>query len=175
MYLSFSPLALTGRIGNCASVAPGSPSGCVTGVRHGTVHADSRHAFEDSLETPEEGAAVQGAGRGGETTPKPRRNSRSKKVCGAACGLSALTPQTLQTPMPETGCPNDFGPPPPESTPNPERGKSCYQVGPQWRMRMCGCGMCNYNQRCMRKCCCCMCNLLERYASKCGCGMCNLV
>ena len=68
MYLSFSPLALTGRIGNCASVAPGSPGGCVTGVRHGAVHADSRHAFEDSLETPEEGAAVQGAGRGGDYT-----------------------------------------------------------------------------------------------------------
>ena len=59
---------------------------------------------------------------GGETTPRPHMTSTSKVLTRAAC---AFANQTLQTPMPESGAPNEFGPPPPDSTPAPERCKCC--------------------------------------------------
>lgn len=59
----------------------------------------------------------------GETTPKPRSSLRSKKVSTPECGLADLLPN-LQTPMPESDVPNDFGPPPPDSTPARQRGES---------------------------------------------------
>ena len=54
---------------------------------------------------------------GGETTPTPQTRSRSRKVTTAECGLVNMT---IQTPMPETGAPNELGPPPPDSTPAPK-------------------------------------------------------
>lgn len=60
----------------------------------------------------------------GETTPKPRRSSRSKKVTTSDCGLQDLSPM-LQTPMPESGVGNESGPPPPDSTPARQRGETC--------------------------------------------------
>lgn len=58
-----------------------------------------------------------------ETTPKPRRSSRSKKVATMDCRLQDPSPM-LQTPMPESGVGNEFGPPPPDSTPARQRGES---------------------------------------------------
>lgn len=55
---------------------------------------------------------------GGTPTPKPQRRSKAKKLLTADGGLADLT---LQTPMPETGVGSEFGPPPPDSTPVPQR------------------------------------------------------
>ena len=57
-----------------------------------------------------------------ESTPKPQRRSRPKQVTAADCGLADMT---LQTPMPESGAPNELGPPPPDSTPAAKHGTSC--------------------------------------------------
>lgn len=55
---------------------------------------------------------------GVDTTPYTPRISRSKKVATAAGELMDLM---LQTPMPESPGGNKFGPPPPNSTPAPQR------------------------------------------------------
>ena len=52
------------------------------------------------------------------TTPRTPRISRSKKVAEAAGELSG---RMLQTPMPSSPGGNEFGPPPPTSTPAPQR------------------------------------------------------
>lgn len=67
------------------------------------------------------------ASGGGETTPKPQRPSRSRKVTSAECGLADMT---LQTPMPASDAPNELGPPPPDSTPAPKHGISCDDSTP---------------------------------------------
>ena len=59
---------------------------------------------------------------GGETTPIPHRSSRLKKLTTTTTGIAR---QMQQTPMPESDAPSEFGPPPPDSTPACERGKSC--------------------------------------------------
>ena len=47
----------TACAGGSVSVAPGSASGCVAGLRSAPVHAAPFQAVEDGLETPEEGSA----------------------------------------------------------------------------------------------------------------------
>ena len=54
----------------------------------------------------------------------PQRTCRSKKVTTLDNGLPDLAPM-LQTPMPGSDVGNDYGPPPPDSTPVRQRGKSC--------------------------------------------------
>ena len=66
-----------------------------------------------------QGKAVAGVG---ETTPRPLRTSVSTKQATLECGLMDLTTM-LQTPMPHSDVGNEFGPPPPESTPARQRGE----------------------------------------------------
>jgi hypothetical protein len=55
-------------------------------------------------------------GGGGGTTPKTPRGSTSRMGAMAKCGLADLT---QQTPMPQNNPANNFGPPPPDTTPTP--------------------------------------------------------
>lgn len=71
------------------------------------------------LKRPRKERQCKALAAGGETTPTPPKSSRSKKL-------------TLQTPMPDIDARNKLGPPPPDSTPTPERGKS-----PQMCMSKC--------------------------------------
>lgn len=57
-----------------------------------------------------------------ETTPKPATRSETKKLAMAECVFADLT---LQTPMPVSEAGNDFGPPPPDTTPLPQRSNAC--------------------------------------------------
>ena len=57
-----------------------------------------------------------------ETTPKPATRSTTKKLATAECVFADLT---LQTPMPESEAGNEFGPPPPDTTPAFQRMNSC--------------------------------------------------
>lgn len=59
---------------------------------------------------------------GGETTPKPQRRSKAKNLLTAEGGLAD---PMLQTPMPEIEAGSEFGPPPPDTTPGPQRMHSC--------------------------------------------------
>ena len=61
----------------------------------------------------------------GETTPNPRRSGRSENVSSQECGFAD---RTLQTPMPESEAGSAFGPPPPDSTPPPQRGKFRFLI-----------------------------------------------
>lgn len=59
----------------------------------------------------------------GETTPVTRRTLRSTKTTTLECEfLEVMTMQ--QTPMPQTDVRNEYGPPPPKSTPARQRGES---------------------------------------------------
>ena len=71
---------------------------------------------------------------GGETPPNPHRSSRSKKLTTSVDGFAD---QTLQTPMLESDAPSEFGPPPPDSSPAPERGKCCDSVPALERFQSC--------------------------------------
>ena len=60
---------------------------------------------------------LNASAEGEKTTSKPQRSSKSKKVLG-------LADQMLQTPMPASEAASDFGPPPPDTTPGPQRSNS---------------------------------------------------
>ena len=61
----------------------------------------------------------------GESLPKPQRTSKAKKLITAEGGLADPPLQTL---MPESEAGNEFGPPPPDTTPGPQREHSCSIV-----------------------------------------------
>lgn len=69
----------------------------------------------------------------GETTPITQRRSSSTKGAVAKCGLANLT---QQTPMPQSDPGNEFGPPPPDTTPTPHRELSCDYDLLLWFMLM---------------------------------------
>ena len=66
---------------------------------------------------------LNASAEGGKTTSKPQRSSKSKQVLGLADPM-------LQTPMPASEAASDFGPPPPDTTPGPQRNNSCSTCPP---------------------------------------------